>query len=170
MKYPFEVYRAVNEGNVFWVARSKVLNDCAGQGDSIEEACDELESNEKEWLEAAAEYGFDIPEIPTESLVQNSGKFTVRVSPQTHRVAVRQAEKQGISLNQYVNDAIVWANAQNDCVEGIMPIVKEQFDKVAKWYSDVAELNRHGESGLKLATRTTKEMWGERANAEVNFS
>ncbi len=49
------------EGHAFWVAESKALKGCVGQGETSQEAIEELEQNEKEWLSAAAEVGIPIP-------------------------------------------------------------------------------------------------------------
>lgn len=38
MKYEFEVYQMQVEDHLFWVARSKILKGCLGQGDTAEDA------------------------------------------------------------------------------------------------------------------------------------
>ena len=43
MVYEFAVYQSSLDGESFWVAESKVLNGCASQGDTAEEAIKELE-------------------------------------------------------------------------------------------------------------------------------
>ena len=53
-----------------------------------------------------------IPERAPTALPKYSGKFTVRLSPATHADAVAFAKSQGISLTQYVSDAIVAQNAK----------------------------------------------------------
>ncbi len=111
MKYPFTVFQMENEGHVFWVAKSIYLKGCIGQGDAQEEAINELSENEKAWLETAAEIGIPIPEIPIEHPVEYSGKMTLRISPTVHGQAAMYAKKEGISLNQYINDAVVTRNA-----------------------------------------------------------
>lgn len=122
MKYPYTVYQAVVEGHTFWVAKCPLLKGCVGQGETIEEALEELEVNEAEWIATAEECGIEIPIIPVVQESMPSGKFTVRVSPSVHQFAVECAHEQGISLNQYVNDAIVSYNAQNTTLK----VVKEE--------------------------------------------
>ena len=131
MKYPFNVYLTQVEEHYFWIAECKSLKGCVGQGDTIEEAIAELEMNENEWLKTAKEYGILIPEIPVNREVEYSGKFTVRVSPYVHKNAVELAREQGISLNQYVNDAIVAQNAALKTTNYIIPRVKTAIDKVS---------------------------------------
>ena len=47
-----------------YVAMSKSLRGCVGQGVTTEEAIAELEENERVWLETAIEYGIPIPAVP----------------------------------------------------------------------------------------------------------
>ena len=117
MEYPFEVFYTCVEGYFFWVAKCPSLKGCVGQGDTIDEALAELEENEKSWLETAAEVGIDIPPVPTTEEISFSGKFTVRSSTLVHKEASENAKKQGISLNQYVNDAIVYYNSRCNTVD-----------------------------------------------------
>lgn len=112
MKYPFNVVFVREDIDSYWVARSTCLDGCVGQGNTAEEAITELEENEIMWLETAAAVGIKIPPIPVEEDNQFSGKFSLRMSPIVHKKAVSLAKREGISLNQYVNDAIVNYNAE----------------------------------------------------------
>ena len=86
--------------------------------------------NEEAWLETAKEFGIEIPEIPCEPINPFSGKFTVRVAPYVHKAAAEIAKKQGVSLNQYVNDAIVAQNSSIASTNSVMPYVAEAINKV----------------------------------------
>lgn len=125
MKYGFTIYKTKVEEHVFWIAESKDLKGCVGQGDTIEEAIDELKSNEESWLETAKEVGLRIPEPSIELENEYSGKFVTRVSPTVHRDASENARKQGISLNQYVNNAIITMNAAQSAAEYVKAAAKE---------------------------------------------
>lgn len=125
MKYGFNVYKTEVEGHVFWVAESEDLKGCVGQGENIEEALDELAINEEEWLATAEEYGVEIPEPTVKIAAEYSGKFMTRVSPKVHKEAAEHAAREGISLNQYVNNAIVAVNAANTTMEALKPLVNE---------------------------------------------
>lgn len=131
MKYPLVVYFTQVDEHKFWIAESKSLKGCVGQGETPEEAIAELEINENEWLITAKEYNIAIPEVPVEIEAEYSGKFTVRVSPYVHRTASEMARQQGISLNQYVNDAIVSQNAALSTAGYVMPKVKEALSKLS---------------------------------------
>jgi len=130
MKYPYNAYMMCVQGHSFWVAESKSLKGCAGQGNTADEAVAELELNEEEWLKTAKEYGLTIPAVQYETEESYSGNFTVRVSPSVHQAASEEAKKQGISLNQYVNDAIVEKNTKSLYEEGIkkgLEVVKQSI-------------------------------------------
>ncbi len=111
IKYPFTVYQKEAEGHIFWVAKSTYLRGCVGQGDIQSDAIAELEENEEAWLETALESGIPIPEIPVEHVEDFSGKMTLRLAPFVHMQASQFAQKEGISLNQYINNAVVSQNA-----------------------------------------------------------
>ena len=116
IKYPFKVFQTEIEGHIFWIAKSSYLKGCVGQGDIQSDAIAELEENEKVWLETAEEAGIPIPEIPIERMEEYSGKMTLRLAPYGHWQAAKLAEKEGISLNQYINNAVVSQNAALNAV------------------------------------------------------
>lgn len=109
MTYPFDAKKVNIEGHIFWVLESKALKGCVGQGDTFKEALAEFEANEQEWLATAKEVGIPIPDIDSQKNNEYcySGKFTVRVSKRTHQEIAKAAEEYGVSINQFVNDAII---------------------------------------------------------------
>ena len=140
MKYPYSVYQAKVEDHIFWIAKIPSLPGCVGQGDTLEEALSELSTNEKEWLDTAILCGIDIPEIPIVEESLPSGKFTVRVAPSVHQAAADRAKEQGISLNQYVNDAIVAYNTGHEMKSLFTDLIKSTIE-------DYIHLNKTVSSG-----------------------
>ena len=140
MQYPFNVYKTQVEDHVFWIAESTCLKGCVGQGDNLEDAVNELDENESVWLETAKEIGLDIPNIPVYIISEYSGKFTIRVAPSVHRAASEYAKKESISLNQYVNDAIVSQNARFETLSYVAPEVKNAIS-VVKSLAESAQTN-----------------------------
>jgi antitoxin HicB len=59
------------------------------------------------WIEVSLEDGDPIPE--PRPLDDYSGKFVVRVPKSLHRELVDAAEREGVSLNQYINVALAQA-------------------------------------------------------------
>lgn len=110
MLYEFNVYQAEVEDHVFWIAESKSLKGCVGQGETSSEAIQELEENEKEWINTAKEFDIPIPPYTIKKPKTFSGKFSLRMSPYVHEKASETAEFLGVSLNQYINDAVIHYN------------------------------------------------------------
>jgi len=110
MLYESSIYQMNVDDHVFWVAESKALKGCIGQGETSEKAILELELNEKEWLHTAEEYNIPIPPRTAKIEKKYSGKLSLRISPYLHEVCSGNAENLGISLNQYFNDAIASYN------------------------------------------------------------
>ena len=111
IQYPFNVFQTEINGHVFCIAKSSYLKGCVGQGDLQEEAIKDLEENEVAWLETAEQAGIPIPPIPIERIEDYSGKMTLRLAPYVHMQAAHLAQMEGISLNQYINNAVVSQNA-----------------------------------------------------------
>lgn len=84
-----------------WFVAVKELPGCMSQGDSPEEAIEMIRDAMRGWIEASLQDGDIIPE--PQSLEEFSGKFVVRVPRSLHRDLVESAEREGVSLNQYIN-------------------------------------------------------------------
>ena len=75
------------------------LDGCQSTGDTLEELVNNLTEAMEGHIEVMLENKIEIPEpIKEESL---SGKFVIRVPKSLHRRLVMEAEKEGVSLNQY---------------------------------------------------------------------
>lgn len=120
MIYPFTVYKTEMNDHVFWIAKSLMLKGCVGQGDTQSKALKELEENEKSWMETAGDVGIEIPEVPIIDPNEFSGKITLRFSPTEHKKAAYYAKLEGISLNQYINDAVVKRNSELSILKGVI--------------------------------------------------
>ena len=80
------------------------LPGCFTQGDTLEEAVRNLEEAMSGWLSSALDAGQVIPE-PL-ALRGYSGHVALRMPKSLHREAVRRAELEGVSLNQYLVIAV----------------------------------------------------------------
>ena len=87
MRYEARIYQMTVEDHTFWVAESKSLKGCVGQGDTSDEAIKELEENENEWLETARELGITITDQVSKQPLQQNGKFALRLSPVEYSTA-----------------------------------------------------------------------------------
>lgn len=87
------------------VIRGKVINTrdtITFQGKTVAEAEQAFRDSVDDYLEFCEEQGLQ-PERPY------SGKFPVRTSPRIHRAAFLAASRQGVSLNDYVEQALIRA-------------------------------------------------------------
>lgn len=96
LKYPIEI----TEDEDAYVASIPDLPGCVAYGDTLQDAVESLRAVERLWIEGRLEAGLPIPE-PTE-LDEYSGKFVLRISRGLHKALQREAQRQGVSLNQYV--------------------------------------------------------------------
>jgi len=104
LPYAIELRHDAGEG---WFVRVQELPGCISQGDSAEEAVAMIHEAMLLWLEVALEAGDAIPEPRPDE--RYSGKFVVRVPRSLHRELVERADRDGVSLNQYVNVALARA-------------------------------------------------------------
>jgi antitoxin HicB len=82
-----------------WFARIVEFPGCMTEGDTPGDALKNLSDAMVSWIEVRLEDGDPIPEpSPTEF----SGKFVVRVPKSLHRDIVLHADREGVSLNQFV--------------------------------------------------------------------
>ncbi len=97
LKYPVTIHVAPEGG---YVAEIEDLPGCLAQGETLDEAYEQIEEARKMWLEVAYEDGKDIPEPRDEQ--KYSGKFFIRAPRSLHRKLGQMAEREGVSLNQYL--------------------------------------------------------------------
>lgn len=93
-----------DDGSVF--ARILELPGCMTEADSEEEAIHNLHEALELWLESELSRGHP---IPTPEARRYSGTFTVRTSPWLHRLAAEAAQRENVSLNEFVNEAVAVA-------------------------------------------------------------
>jgi predicted RNase H-like HicB family nuclease len=89
-----------DEGNEGYVAQVRELPGAMSQGDSPEEAVRNVYDAMAGWISVALEDGLPVPEPREPSGF--SGRFLLRLPRGLHAELARQAELEGVSLNQYV--------------------------------------------------------------------
>lgn len=95
--------------NIFWSAEDKGfiaeapdLPGCSAWGATEADAAREAQDAIAAWLQAAKAAKHKIPKASVATPVANySGKFLVRVPRSLHARLAREAEQQGVSLNQW---------------------------------------------------------------------
>jgi antitoxin HicB len=82
-----------------WFARVVEFPGCMTEGETTEEAIENLDDAMASWIEVHIEDGEPIP--PPLTSDEYSGKFLLRVPKTLHRELARHAELEGVSLNQF---------------------------------------------------------------------
>lgn len=101
LKLPYtRVIQEMNdESGHYFYGKILELDGCQSTGDTLEELYENLNEAMEGYIEIKLETGYDIP-LP---ILENnySGKFVVRLPKSLHQRLALEAEKEGISLNQY---------------------------------------------------------------------
>lgn len=107
--YGFKVYILDDE----WVVEYPDLK-VVGTGETFEEAFEEALKSKKAYLKYLSDNHFPIPKPSSfdKSEEDVSGKVTLRMSKSTHRTAILCAQEENVSLNSYLNEAIINHNAK----------------------------------------------------------
>jgi len=100
-KYPYKIeVLSEEEGGGLLITYPDLLG-CMSDGDTLEEALQMGEDARKAWIETKFEKGEEIPE-PFSADEHYSGRITLRTPKSLHRLLAEKAQKEGISLNQYL--------------------------------------------------------------------
>ena len=101
MELPYSiVFRHVkDESGEYYFATVQELDGCMSDGVTLEEAYTNIREAMEGWIETKLEAGFPVPK-PMDA-DKYSGKFVVRLPKTLHRRLAVEAEKEGVSLNQY---------------------------------------------------------------------
>lgn len=97
LQYPITLYSDPEGG---YVAQIKDLPGCLTQGETLEETMANMNEARELWIETAYFADDNIP-VPS-SDDSYSGKLLVRMPKSLHRRLSETAEREGVSLNQYI--------------------------------------------------------------------
>ncbi len=97
LEYPFNVISDPDGG---YVVVFPDLPGCMTQVETLEEIPYMVEDVRTGWIETEYEHSGDIP-LPSYP-IEYSGRFNLRIPKSLHQLLVDAAERDGVSLNQYV--------------------------------------------------------------------
>lgn len=100
MTLPYTIEITPDEGTFFVKVRE--LEGCMSIGEMKTDALAMIEDAMREWLAVAIEDGIDIPLPEAMQTDRYSGKFPLRLPKSLHRKLAVNAEKDNVSLNQYM--------------------------------------------------------------------
>lgn len=108
--YPAEVFWSDDDEGFIAIARD--LPGCSAFGETRLEALDELEHAIHAWIQSAEAAGNPVPAPSVrQAEPRHSGKLLVRLPKTLHSKLAEEAEREAVSLNQYV----VWRLSENSC-------------------------------------------------------
>ena len=107
LPYPVTLVHDIGGEGGDWVAAVDALPGCTARGDTPHEALDAVSEAMTEWLQAAAREGRDAPD--PKSLQSHSGRLLLRMPQTLHAELSRVAERESVSLNQFITDVLAGA-------------------------------------------------------------
>ena len=113
LPYHLSVARDGEKQGGSWIATVEELPGCTSRGRTPEEAVSGIEDAIGSWISSALEEGREVPE--PKSPASHSGRLLLRMPRTLHGELTRVAEREGISLNQFITDvlaaAVGWRHA-----------------------------------------------------------
>ena len=127
--YPVTLVRDETDG-AEWVATVDVLPGCNARGSTPDEALERVAAAVAEWVEAAGREGKEIPE--PKSAQSHSGRLLLRMPQSMHAELARAAERERVSLNQFITDALSgslgWRAPNRETARATRVVPEEQLE------------------------------------------
>lgn len=99
LEYDLRIRKLSENDGGGWFAEIPLLPGCMADGESVEEAVDNLNAAKKSWIETSIELGREVPEPLSDDF---SGQLRVRMPKSLHRDLSLRAKEENISLNQFI--------------------------------------------------------------------
>jgi antitoxin HicB len=109
LPYHLSVVRDAEDKAKPWTASVEELPGCTGRGKTSDEALNSVREAMVEWIAVALKEGRDIPEPRSTS--SHSGRLLLRMPRTLHADLTRAAERESVSLNQFITDTLASAVA-----------------------------------------------------------
>ena len=151
-RYPFNI--EWSEEDQEYVATCPAFPGLSAFGESEEEALREGKIALEGFVETAKANGIPLPE-PT-ARVAFSGKFQLRLPKSLHRLAVRMAELEDVSLNSYIADAVSARVSGEQLLRPLIDEVRRQFAKTQTGFASVLTVRP-----IERSIEVTREVFRE---------
>jgi len=99
LPYNIVIRHVKDDSGEYYFATVQELDGCMSDGATVEEAHANVREAMEGWLETKLEARLPIPKPLDDD--KYSGKYVVRLPKSLHRRLSAEAEKEGVSLNQY---------------------------------------------------------------------
>ena len=124
--YPVTLVRDDTE-DAEWVATVDALPGCNARGSTPDEALERVAAAVTAWVETAGREGKEVPE--PKSAASYSGRLLLRMPHTLHAELARAAERERVSLNQFITDALSgalgWRASNRDAARGTRVVPEE---------------------------------------------
>lgn len=110
LRYPTQITEISVEDGGGYMIDVPLLKGCISDGETVEEALNNIRDAKIEWFAYMLENNLPIPE--PDEVNKYSGKFVVRISKSLHRTISEQSKLEGLSLNQYVANSLAYVAGQ----------------------------------------------------------
>jgi antitoxin HicB len=107
LPYHLSVVRDGEKQGGAWVAAVEELPGCTSRGKTPQDAVGGIEDAIGSWVSAALDEGREVPR--PRSPTSHSGRLLLRMPRTLHGELTRVAEREGISLNQFITDVLAAA-------------------------------------------------------------
>lgn len=107
LPYHLTLVRDDEEKGKPWTATVEELPGCTTRGRTPDEALSGVQAALTSWIEVALEQGREIPQ--PKSAGSHSGRLLLRMPRTLHAELTRVADREGVSLNQFITDALASA-------------------------------------------------------------
>lgn len=138
LKEPYTKILIQNEDGVY-SAEILELSGCFSVGNTPNEAIQNLDEVAKSWIETSIELGQEIPEPFVNQ--GYSGKIALRLPRSLHRQAIRVAEREGVSLNQFLITAIASRLGADNFYTQLIEKLQNRFVQAATAFTNRISLN-----------------------------
>jgi len=99
LPYNIVIRHITDESGSYYFASVLEFDGCYSDGETYQEAYDNICEAMEGWIETNIENGLPVPEPIDET--KFSGKFVLRIPKSLHARLAMEAGKEGVSLNQY---------------------------------------------------------------------
>ena len=105
-RYHIELVKSEEAGGG-WIAKVDELPGCVAEGSSAEDAAARVQEAMRAWIAQAVSEGRDVPK--PRSAASHSGRLLVRMPQSLHAELARAADREEVSLNQFITSSLASA-------------------------------------------------------------
>ena len=132
VKYPISVQEGPKGG--YFVTHPD-LDGCMAEGETVDEAIENLADARELWIESRLERGHPVPEPADE---EYSGRISLRMAPSLHASLSRIADRRDISLNLLINTVLASFAGGEDPLRSTLEELRETLDQLKAAQSRLA--------------------------------